>query len=142
MGAFLMGSILSCTDTATVVSLLKENCAPNKFSTLIEGESLLNYATCMILIIISSNIMKGVTVGALDIAIDIFSLSIGGSLIGIIFGFLATFWIKKIYYDSNLIINVTFAFSYIVYYTSNTIEILGFHFSGIISVVFFGYFII
>jgi NhaP-type Na+/H+ or K+/H+ antiporter len=65
-------------------------------------------------------------------------LSLGGIAIGCIFGLIGTLWIKKIYYDSILIVNITLVFSYIVYYTANTIEIWGQKFSGIISVVSFG----
>ena len=49
VGAFLFGSILSCTDTVAVLALLKEVGAPKKFNSLIEGESLLNDGTCMVL---------------------------------------------------------------------------------------------
>jgi NhaP-type Na+/H+ or K+/H+ antiporter len=51
--AFMFGAILSCTDTVAVLSLLKEAGAPKKFSSLIEGESLLNDGSCMILFTIS-----------------------------------------------------------------------------------------
>jgi NhaP-type Na+/H+ or K+/H+ antiporter len=125
MSAFLLGSIMSCTDTAAVVALLKDVGAPKRFASLIEGESLLNDATCMILIIIAGNIMKGTASGVFEIAINFFSLAFGGVIIGCLFGLIATFWIKKIYYDSTLIINITLFFSYIVYYTSNTVEIYG-----------------
>lgn len=138
MSSFLLGSIMSCTDTAAVIALLKEVGAPKKFSSLIEGESLLNDATCMILIIISSNIIKGANTSILSVTINFFSLSLGGIAIGCIFGLIGTLWIKKIYYDSILIVNITLVFSYIVYYTANTIEIWGQKFSGIISVVSFG----
>lgn len=131
---------MSCTDTAAVVALLKEVGAPKKFACLIEGESLINDATCMILIIISSNIMKGISSGVVGISFNFLSLVSGGAIIGILFGIIATYWIKKIYYDSTLIINITFVFSYLVYYTSNEIKIFGTHFSGIISVVCFGIF--
>ena len=85
MSAFLMGSILSCTDTAAVVALLKEVGAPQKFRSLIEGESLINDATCMILIIISVNIIKGTSSGFFAILINFLSLSIGGMLIGVFY---------------------------------------------------------
>ena len=117
MSAFLLGSIMSCTDTAAVVALLKDVGAPKKFSSLIEGESLLNDATCMILIIISSNIMKGQSTGVFNIVENFFVLAIGGIIIGCIYGVLATFWIKKIYYDSNLVVNITLVSTYLVYYT-------------------------
>ena len=109
---------MSCTDTAAVIALLKEVGAPKKFSSLIEGESLLNDATCMILIIISSNIIKGANTSILSVFINFVSLSLGGIAIGVSFGIVATLWIKKIYYDSILIVNITLVFSYIVYYTA------------------------
>lgn len=47
--AFLTGSILSATDTVAVLALLKEVGAPKKLSSLIEGESLINDGTVMVL---------------------------------------------------------------------------------------------
>ncbi len=59
-------------------------------------------------------------------------------LFKMIFGIVATLWIKKIYFDSILITNITFVFSYLVYYTADHLVIYGNRFSGIISVLTFG----
>lgn len=53
-GAFMFGSIVSCTDPIAVVALLKELGASKKFNTIIEGESLINDATGMILFTIGA----------------------------------------------------------------------------------------
>ena len=45
----MFGSIISCTDTVAVISLLKQLGVPKQFNMLIEGESLLNDATVLIL---------------------------------------------------------------------------------------------
>ena len=45
----MFGSILSCTDTVAVLAVLKDCGATKKFTSLIEGESLLNDAACMVL---------------------------------------------------------------------------------------------
>ena len=45
----MFGAIIACTDTVAVLSLLKELGAPKKFNTLMEGESLMNDATGMML---------------------------------------------------------------------------------------------
>ena len=45
----MFGAIIACTDTAAVLALLKELGAPKKFNTLLEGESLMNDATGMML---------------------------------------------------------------------------------------------
>lgn len=49
----MFGSVLSCTDTVAVLALLKEAGAPRKFNSLIEGESLFNDGSCMVLFTIS-----------------------------------------------------------------------------------------
>jgi NhaP-type Na+/H+ or K+/H+ antiporter len=116
---------MSCTDTAAVIALLKEVGAPKKFSSLIEGESLINDATCMILIIITRGIIKGESSDLLSVLVNFCCLAIGGVIIGLFYGILATLWIKKIYYDSVLIINITLCFSYISYHTGNTLTIFG-----------------
>lgn len=55
----MFGSILSCTDTVAVLALLKESGASKRFTSLIEGESLLNDGACMVLFTISYGICKG-----------------------------------------------------------------------------------
>ena len=55
----MFGSILSCTDTIAILALLKEVGASKSLNSLIEGESLLNDGTSMILFEISSRIVKG-----------------------------------------------------------------------------------
>jgi NhaP-type Na+/H+ or K+/H+ antiporter len=50
-GAFMFGSIVSCTDPIAVLAQLKEIGGSPKFNTLLEGESLLNDATGYLLII-------------------------------------------------------------------------------------------
>ena len=47
--AFMFGSIMSATDPVAVVALLKELGVSKRFSTLIEGESLVNDGTAMVL---------------------------------------------------------------------------------------------
>jgi NhaP-type Na+/H+ or K+/H+ antiporter len=48
-GALLFGSIVSATDPVAVVAMLKDLGASKKINTLIEGESLLNDGTAMVL---------------------------------------------------------------------------------------------
>ena len=55
----MFGSILSCTDTVATLALLKGCGASKKFTSLIEGESLLNDGACMVLFTISYGIIKG-----------------------------------------------------------------------------------
>jgi NhaP-type Na+/H+ or K+/H+ antiporter len=49
---FLLGAILSATDPVAVVALLKDLGASKKLGTLIEGESLLNDGTAMVVFLV------------------------------------------------------------------------------------------
>lgn len=88
--AFMFGSVLSCTDTVAVLALLKEAGAPKKFSSLIEGESLLNDGTCMILFTISLELCRGGSMGVTDISILFVELTGGAVVLGVLFGIVAT----------------------------------------------------
>lgn len=58
--------------------------------------------------------MKGESAG-LGANIQLFfSLTVGGIVLGLIFGILSTIWIKKIFNDEVLVVNITFLTCYLV----------------------------
>ena len=57
--ALLFGSIISATDPVAVVALLKELGASKRLSTMIEGESLLNDGTAMVVFYVILEICHG-----------------------------------------------------------------------------------
>lgn len=58
--------------------------------------------------------MKG-KAASLSSAVGLFfSLTFGGMILGLIFGALSTLWIKKIFNDEILVVNITFLTCYIV----------------------------
>lgn len=58
--------------------------------------------------------MKG-KAASFDSAIGLFfSLTLGGMALGLIFGGLSTLWIKRIFNDEILVVNITFLTCYIV----------------------------
>lgn len=137
--AFMFGAILSCTDTVAVIALLKEIGASKKFNSLIEGESLLNDATCMVLLTVSSTIAKGGSQTPLEVARVFVELSAGGVALGILFGIISAYWIRKIFNDEVLVVNITFFSCYLLYFIAENFD-LGFKLSGIIALVAFGLF--
>lgn len=84
--ALLFGSIISATDPVAVVALLKELGASKRLSTMIEGESLLNDGTAMVVFLVILDIAKGVEMSAGDIAWKFARLSFGGPLLGLLGG--------------------------------------------------------
>lgn len=55
----MFGAIVSATDPVAVVALLKELGASKTLSMLIEGESLLNDGTAMVVFLIMKDIVTG-----------------------------------------------------------------------------------
>ena len=66
-----------------------------------------------------------------------FSLTIGGLLLGLIFGVLSTFWIKRIFNDGIQAVSITMISCYMVFYIAEDVD-LGFHVSGIIALASLG----
>ncbi len=59
--------------------------------------------------------MKGKSAGV-GSAIGLFlSLTFGGIALGLLFGALSTIWIKKIFNDEVLVVNITFLTCYLVF---------------------------
>ena len=137
--AFMFGAVLSCTDPIAVIALLKESGASKKFNVLIEGESLINDGTGLVLLTIAAEFAKGRQMSPVE-AVGLFcELTIGGALLGICFGFISAIWIRKIFNDEILVVNITLICCYATYYFAENVDI-GIKLSGIISLVALGLF--
>lgn len=66
-----------------------------------------------------------------------FSLTLGGALLGLIFGVISTFWIKRIFNDGIQAVSITMISCYMVFFIAEDVD-LGFHISGIIALVSLG----
>jgi NhaP-type Na+/H+ or K+/H+ antiporter len=55
----LFGAVISATDPVAVVSLLKQLGAPRSIATLIEGESLMNDGTAVVIFFVALEFLKG-----------------------------------------------------------------------------------
>jgi len=59
IACLVYGSIISATDPVAVVALLKELGASKRLSTMIEGESLLNDGTAMVVFLVLEEMLVG-----------------------------------------------------------------------------------
>ena len=59
--------------------------------------------------------MKGKSAGVGSILGLFLSLTCGGVALGLLFGALSTLWIKKIFNDEVLVVNITFLTCYLVF---------------------------
>ena len=132
--ALIFGSLISATDPVAVISLFKELGAPHRLTILVEGESLLNDATAIVLF----NILLGISFweqfGVFDFYVavaEFFKVFFGGLGIGIIIGILTSEILRRIHAN----ISAYLIMSIVVAYSSFAISEHVMHVSGVMAVV-------
>ena len=126
--------MLSTTDPVSVVALLKEIGANVKFNVLLEGESHFVDGTAMVMFLVTLDIVKSGEFNILDSTLMFFRLVVGGTLFGLLVGYLLTYWMVRIRRDNILIILITFVSSYGVFFISE----IYFEISGTLALVSMG----
>ena len=129
-----IGAVLSTTDPVSVVALLKEIGANVKFNVLLEGESHFVDGTAMVMFLVTLDIVESGEFSFLDSTLMFFRLVIGGTLFGLLVGYLLTFWFVRIRKDNTLVILITFVTSYGVFFVSE----IYFEISGTLALVAMG----
>lgn len=133
MMVVLFGAVISATDPVAVVSILKELGASKKLGTLIEGESLLNDGTAIVIFNVLIIVAAG---GAMESSpiVDFFVVSGGGVLIGLIIGWIGLYWIKRVFNDMLVEITIIVSLAYATFFICEQ----GFAVSGVLGLVTLG----
>jgi monovalent cation:H+ antiporter, CPA1 family len=135
MIALLFGALISATDPVAVIALFKELGAPERLTILVEGESLLNDATAIVVfkIILGLVITGSFAWSEAGFAIiEFFRVFLGGALIGFIIGFA----ISELFYRFFTGLSAFMIMSIVVAYASFSIaESHHIHVSGVMAVV-------
>lgn len=131
--ALMFGAIVSATDPVAVVALLKELGASKKLGTLIEGESLLNDGTAIVLFMV---FFLGITGQATEGSpiVEFFRVAFGGLLIGAVFGYIVINWIKNVFNDALVETSLVVATAYLTFFIAEHT----FHVSGVLGLVALG----
>ncbi|KAF5186921.1 Sodium/hydrogen exchanger [Thalictrum thalictroides] len=134
--SLLLGGLLSATDPVAIVALLKDLGASKKLSTIIEGESLMNDGTAIVVYQLFYQMVLGrsFTVGA--ILKYLAQVSLGAVGIGFAFGVASYLWLGFIFNDTVIEITLTLAVSYIAYFAAQD----GADVSGVLAVMTLGMF--
>ncbi len=130
--ALLLGAILSATDPVAVIALFKQLGAPRRLTMLVDGESLLNDASSIVVarillgMVLAGSISTGIVAkGALDMVV----VFCGGIFIGWGLGFLVGWIMGKIQLDAFVQMSLTMVLAYVSFLVSEKV----FHVSGIMA---------
>ncbi len=132
--AWLLGAILSATDPVAVIALFRKLGAPQRLTILVEGESLFNDASAIVL----SRILVGVALaGSLESSRilsglgDFVVVFFGGVLVGWLLGELIAWLLGKVQAEAEIEITLTTVLAYLSFLIAE--EVL--HVSGVMATV-------
>ena len=134
MVALLLGAILSATDPVAVISIFKQLGVPDRLTVLVEGESLFNDATSLVLatlligILVTGKFSADVVISG---AVDFVVVFLGGVLVGWLLAMIVGYTLGSIESDAGIEITLTTILAYFAFIIAEH----GFHVSGIMAVV-------
>lgn len=131
--ALMFGAVISATDPVAVVALLKELGASKKLGTLIEGESLLNDGTAIVIFMVFFSAITGTASDTNAIA-EFGRVAFGGTLIGLIIAGVVIAWVKRVFNDALVEISVIIAAAYLTFFVAEHFL----HMSGVLGLVALG----
>ncbi|MGC1183342.1 cation:proton antiporter [Legionella sp.] len=129
---FLLGAILLPTDATAAITIVKKLHSHRRILSILEGESLINDATALLLFRFSIAAIVSGTFSMSHMASDFCTILIGGAITGLATGFIALCLLQ---YINNVLAETTFTFitAFISYLIADQ-----FGFSRVISTVFCG----
>ncbi|MBL4755520.1 MAG: cation:proton antiporter [Flavobacteriales bacterium] len=131
--ALMFGSVVSATDPVAVVALLKELGASKKLGTLIEGESLLNDGTAIVIFMVFYLPIIGAG-GDGSPFVEFLYVALGGIILGVAIGYVVVAWVKRVFNDAFVEISVIIAAAYLVFFAAEDFL----HVSGVLGLVSYG----
>ncbi|MEI7845778.1 MAG: Na+/H+ antiporter [Chloroflexota bacterium] len=127
--AIIFGALISATDPVAVVAMFRTMGVSKKLAVLVESESLLNDGTAIVAFNIALMVAASGHFSFINGVSDFLRISVGGTAIGLVFGWLVSNLIARI--DDYLIeTSLTTILAFGVYILAEDL-----HFSGVLAVV-------
>jgi Na+/H+ antiporter len=130
--AFVLGAIVSPPDAVAATAILSRLNIPRRVVTVLEGESLVNDASGLVLYKFAVAAVLTGTFSFLDASVQFVAVSIGGIVIGLLMGLLFVF-IHRQLGDTFIEVLTTLSVPYIAYIFAESL-----HASGVLAVVVAG----
>ncbi|MCA9632051.1 MAG: cation:proton antiporter, partial [Myxococcales bacterium] len=136
--ALVFGALISATDPVAVVAILREVGAPKRLGVLIEGESLFNDGTAIVVFSVLLAALQGSAsdMGAGASMLAFLKVAGGGIGVGVAFGLIATTWVSRTFDDPMVEISLTLILAYAAMIVAEGLL----HVSGVLAVVTAGMF--
>uniref|UniRef100_A0A7S4AYE0 Cation/H+ exchanger transmembrane domain-containing protein n=1 Tax=Chrysotila carterae TaxID=13221 RepID=A0A7S4AYE0_CHRCT len=141
--AWLIGTIISATDPVAVVALLKELGAPKTLAALIEGESLMNDGSAVVLY---TFLFTWVEYGndppvtgnlGLEFLLVIGQMLVYGVLFGLVAGKVAAFMLRRLHNDMLAELSLIVGASYFIFWLCEVVMLS----SSVLATVVFGFYL-
>lgn len=130
--ALVFAAVTAATDPIAVVALFKSVGAPARLTVLVDGESLLNDGTGMVLFTVVLAVATGASAGLLQGALDFVRIAGGGALIGLTVGWVGARLTQRLD-DPMVEITLTVLVAYGSFVAADSL-----HLSGVIATVVAG----
>ena len=135
MVALLFGALISATDPVAVIALFKELGTPERLTVLVEGESLLNDATAIVVVSILLGLYAASSASGLDIASTAVSqfmiVFFGGALVGAVFGAVISWMMTRFAQETSAVLILSLVLAYVSFVVAEH----DLHVSGVMAVV-------
>jgi len=130
--ALVFGALISATDPVAVLAIFKEVGAPKRLSMLVDGESLLNDGTALVLFRILLAMALAGTLGPEAIlpgSLEFLRVFVGGAIVGAALGWLCTILLERFDHDVDVEMTLTIVLAYASFAAADYL----FHVSGVVS---------
>src|SRR5258706_15904916 len=127
--AFVLGAIVSPPDAVAATAILSQLSIPRRVVTVLEGESLVNDASGLVLYKFAVAAVLTGTFSLLDASAQFVGVSVGGVIVGMLMGYLFVF-IHRHLGDTFIEVLTTLSVPYIAYIAAESL-----HASGVLAVV-------
>jgi Na+/H+ antiporter len=130
--AAVLGAILAPTDAVAAIAIFRRLGGPERVRLLVEGESMINDGTALVLYRIAVGVAAGGAFALGDAALEFIAVAAGGILVGLLVGVFSIIVIRR-QTDTSLVVILTLLTAYGAYIGAEEV-----HVSGILAAVVAG----